>query len=546
MRALRCVRRGVYRQSVRLCYFMSLECSLRPITGASARLLCRFTAPTWPRKNEVEEGDVGTTESTSQDVRSIFRSNIETHSEVSLESSASPALPPKTAALDVSVLDSKGNAVPVNPVKLFSDLDNLPDWLSKGLQSSGFSCTTPIQSYTIPVLDEGHDMIGLAPTGSGKTVAFAVPALKKFQWSPNGSPRIVVLAPTRELVQQTAKVFHQLSSGKVRVCEAYGGAPREAQARRLHNGCDVLVACPGRLKDFLQNGDVIFDEVSFLVFDEADRLLDMGFKVQLDDILGYFSSHRPAQTMMWSATWPPVVEQLAQEYLSQNRYVIRSGTAGTGLQVNENIKQHIFFADAPEERVKTLVSLIKEGKIDENTAKMMIFVERQTDTENAAYALARMLGIHSRCIGVVHGGMQQRQRDHIMGIFKEGRIRILVATDVASRGLDFPDVTCVVNLIAPKNIDSYCHRIGRTGRAGRTGESFTFIGRSDGSLARDLINYLEKCGMDVPQRLVEFAEEHAQGEEIKRMKRPWRGRQQREGRSQSRGGREPAPRDSGW
>ncbi|KEG10511.1 mitochondrial DEAD box protein [Trypanosoma grayi] len=452
----------------------------------------------------------------------------------------------KTATPKVSVVDSRGNAVSVASVECFSALTDAPQWLSEGLKSLAFPTTTPIQSYTIPVLAEGHDVIGLAPTGSGKTVAFAVPALKRFQPSPAGLPTIVVLAPTRELVQQTAKVFQQLSSGSVRVCEAYGGAPREVQARRLHKGCDVLIACPGRLKDFLQNGDVTLDHMSFLVFDEADRLLDMGFKVQLDEILGYADPSRPVQTMMWSATWPKAVEELARDYLSQNRYTIRAGTAGIGLQVNENIKQHVFFADHPQQKMETLVSLIEKGTIDENTAKMMIFVERQTDTENAAHMLARMLGIHSRNVGVIHGGMQQRQRDYIMNDFKHSRTRILVATDVASRGIDFPDVTCVVNFIAPKNIDSYCHRIGRTGRAGRTGDSFTFIGRSDGSLAKELVGYLEMCKMHVPKQLVDVAEQYTQAEEERRTRRTWGGRSKRGNSRWKSDNDSRSYRDSGW
>ncbi|RNF20658.1 mitochondrial DEAD box protein [Trypanosoma conorhini] len=449
---------------------------------------------------------------------------------------------PNVVASDVSVIDASGTKVHVTPIQYFSEITNTPDWLSKGIDEMGYPKVTPIQAYTIPILEKKHDLIGLAPTGSGKTVAFAVPALKHFKPSPDGLPTIIVLAPTRELVQQTAKVFSQLSSGVIRVCEAYGGAPREVQARRLHKGCDVLVACPGRLKDFLQNEDVTLAHMSFLVFDEADRLLDMGFKIQLDEILSYADPSRPTQTMMWSATWPKGVEELAREYLSQERYTIRAGTAGLGLQVNNNIRQHVLFADHPQERMEALVSLIQNGTIDENTAKMMIFVERQTDTENAAHLLAKMLGIHVRNVSILHGGMPQRQRDFVMSRFKHNQTRILVATDVASRGIDFPDVTCVVNFIAPKGIDSYCHRIGRTGRAGRTGDSFTFIGHADGSLARDLVGYLNKCGMEVPQRLLDLADKHTEYEESRSFKRSWKGRSgrgynrpKREGRAMSQG-----------
>ncbi|ESL11487.1 hypothetical protein TRSC58_00761 [Trypanosoma rangeli SC58] len=205
----------------------------------------------------------------------------------------------------------------------------------------------------------------------------------------------------------------------------------------------------------------------------------------------------------------------------------------------------MLFADHPQERMEALVSLIQNGTIDENTAKMMIFVERQTDTENAAQLLAKMLGVHIRNVGILHGGMQQRQRDYIMSRFKHSKTRILVATDVASRGIDFPDVTCVVNFIAPKGIDSYCHRIGRTGRAGRTGDSFTFIGRSDGSLAKDLVGYLKKCGMEVPQRLLDIAERYIQYEEQRNSKRSWNGRYGR-GHKRPKWENRATSQDSGW
>lgn len=415
----------------------------------------------------------------------------------------------------VTVLNSLNEIVNVTPLDQFSDLKNPPEWLSEGLKKFGFPQTTPIQKYTIPVLEEGHDVIGLAPTGSGKTVAFAVPALKNFKNNTN-APSILVLAPTRELVQQTTKVFQNLSQGKVRVCEAYGGSQREIQARKLANGCDVVVACPGRLNDFLQQGDITLDNLSFLVFDEADRLLDMGFQIQLDEILSYLDPSTSVQKMMWSATWPNSVQHLARSYLSPSRYVVRAGTAGTGLQVNKQIAQNIIFAETPDERIAFIVKLIESGKIDENTAKVIIFVERKTDTDNVAFSLSSKLGIDQRYLGVLHGGLQQRQRDYIMNQFKNSYIRILVATDVASRGLDIPDVTCVINFEQPGNIDSYCHRIGRTARAGRTGDAFTFLSQRSCPIAPDLVDYLKKSGVPVPSELEEVSKRE---EERRRFRR---------------------------
>jgi ATP-dependent RNA helicase DDX5/DBP2 len=411
----------------------------------------------------------------------------------------------------ITVKDHTGKILADPPrFATFDAIPNAPQWLQQGLQRMGFPSTTDIQAITMPQLLEGHDMIGLAPTGSGKTVAFAVPALSIFERSPKNLPTILVLAPTRELVQQTCKVFQQLGGQHhVRVCEAYGGSPRETQAMRLHRGCDVLVACPGRLKDFLESGIVSLEHLRFLVFDEADRLLDMGFKIQLDEIMAYVDMEAPRQTMMWSATWPTSVQRLAAEYMNPKRLMIRAGAEGTGGQVNHRIKQHIHFAQGAQNKVEQLAEMIESGTIKEDGCKMMIFVERQLDTETVANLLSRRLGIRPSNLGVLHGGMQQRRRDSVMQSFKDNHCRILVATDVASRGLDFPDVTVVVNFAAPKDIDSYCHRIGRTGRAGRHGDAHTFLEGSDVALAKDLVPYLKLCQMNIPDPLVELASRYA-------------------------------------
>lgn len=410
----------------------------------------------------------------------------------------------------ITVKDHNGKEIAAPPtIEAFEALPDAPQWLRDGLKAMGYPSTTDIQGITIPQLLQGNDIIGLAPTGSGKTVAFAVPALSMLERSPKNLPTILVLAPTRELVQQTCKVFQEMGGRNVRVCEAYGGAPRETQAMRLHRGCDVLVACPGRLKDFLESGIVSLEHLRFLVFDEADRLLDMGFKIQLDEIMAYVDAEAPRQTMMWSATWPTSVQRLAAEYLSPTRLMIRAGAEGTGAQVNHRIKQHIHFAEGIQSKVEQLALLIENGTIKEDGCKMMIFVERQLDTETVATLLARRLGIHPRNLGVLHGGMQQRRRDFVMQSFKDNQCRILVATDVASRGLDFPDVTVVVNFAAPKDIDSYCHRIGRTGRAGRHGDAHSFLDGSDGALAKDLIPYLKLCQMVVPEPLHELSKRYS-------------------------------------
>nr|CCM17044.1 mitochondrial DEAD box protein, putative [Leishmania guyanensis] len=440
----------------------------------------------------VQEGSIPATSSSIGDPHTPQKTNV---SAVSTEH-------------DISITDGNGHQVHVTPLASFAELRDAPRWLAEGLRALKYPSTTDIQKFTIPLLADGHDVIGLAPTGSGKTVAFAVPALAAFKRNPDGTPSVLVLAPTRELVQQTTKVLQSLGCGQVRVCEAYGGAPRDLQARCLRNGCDALVACPGRLKDFLDSGELSIRNLSFLVFDEADRLLDMGFQVHLDEIMGHLDSGSHPQTMMWSATWPESVQEMARKYLSNDRLLIRAGTAGTGLQVNEHIKQELIFCSTFTERIEKLGSLVEDGTIDDNSDKLIIFVERQTDTEDTARAFSHRLGIDARYVGTIHGGLSQRQRDKVMSMFKTNHIRLLVATDVASRGLDIPDVTCVVNFQAPKNIDSYCHRIGRTGRAGRTGTAYTFLGQGDGGLAVDLVDYLTRCRVTVPTELMQLAKRH--------------------------------------
>lgn len=433
---------------------------------------------------------------------------------------------------EVHITDGNGMEVPIITLNTFTELTDIPEWLAEGLKRLGFDSTMGIQKHIIPLLNNGHDVIGLAPTGSGKTVAFAVPALRKFQPNDDGSPAVLVLAPTRELVQQIRQVFVKLSCGQVRIGEAYGGAPREMQLRRLQRGCDVLIACPGRLKDFLDSGELNLRQLSFLVFDEADRLLDMGFQIQLDQIMHFLDLSRSTQRMMWSATWPTAVRELSQKYLSPNRMLVCSGNATGGLQVNAHINQSIILAERLSDRIEHIAKLIEEGHIDENVAKVILFVERQRDTESAGLALSKRLNIDPDYVGVIHGGLSQRLRDSVMHKFKSSRIRLLVATDVASRGLDIPDVTCVVNLQAPRNIDSYCHRIGRTGRAGRCGAAYTFIGSDDGAIAGELVSYLGRCGMDVPSHLKQLASSYA----AKMEARAQYNKQRRWGSSSSDGG----------
>lgn len=402
----------------------------------------------------------------------------------------------------ITAMDGNGNVIEIPVLAKFSDLpDSIPDWLKSNVEQMGFKNATPIQGATMPFLLDGRDVVGLAPTGSGKTAAFAIPALARFKRNRNGNPAILVIAPVRELVQQTTKVFRTVGKSQVITCEAYGGTSRGLQARDLQRGCDVLVACPGRLTDFLKSGTVSLDDVRFLVLDEADRLLDMGFQPQIDEIMQYCAPEG-VQVMMWSATWPTSVQRLAQAYLSREAVMVRAGD-GFGQQINADITQHVFVCRSINDKGTKLRELASKGLLRLSESKVIVFVKTQADCEGVAAFLSRCLEIDPRRFGLIHGGMEQDRRDHVISDFKNGKKPILVATDVASRGLDISDVQAVINFSPPNDIDSYCHRIGRTGRAGRKGSAFTFVD-APGAFASSLVEYLERCKQEVPSELREM------------------------------------------
>jgi len=236
------------------------------------------------------------------------------------------------------------------------------------------------------------------------------------------------------------------------------------------------------------------------VLDEADRMLDMGFSRDMENIASFLPRQR--QTMMWSATWPREVQALASNYLAPERALIRVGDGGQ--MVNKNITQHVFYAQHDDERMSKLAKLYTSGRISP-TDKALMFVKRKDQCEAIAAEIASGLqavcGADPRTVAPIHGGMQQFRRDDIMKKFKAGQIKILVATDVAARGLDFPDIEYVVNYDAPHDIDSYTHRIGRTGRNGRKGVSFTFLMPDTLAVARDVKAFMLKCGQEISQEL---------------------------------------------
>lgn len=300
----------------------------------------------------------------------------------------------------------------------------------------------------------------------------------KQKYDNRKTPRALVLAPTRELccqIYDAAKPFSR-SIGIDATC-IYGGADAIPQKNNLAAGCDLLIATPGRLKDFLERRQVYLDRIFFFVLDEADRMLDMGFLPQVEEILNDVKSSR--QTLLWSATWPREVEELSRKVCKKEPVMIKVGSES--LTINSNIKQRIICLEE-DEKFRECIRTLKEFPRS-NRDKILIFV----NTKNGCDDISRRLENEGYDANAIHGNKAQHARDAIIGKFRSGRKNILVATDVASRGLDIKNIKVVINYDFPSGIEDYIHRIGRTGRAGEKGDSYTFFTHRDSGMASDLI-----------------------------------------------------------
>eukprot|EP00769_Ergobibamus_cyprinoides_P004099 gnl/Ergobibamus_cyprinoides/568.p1 GENE.gnl/Ergobibamus_cyprinoides/568~~gnl/Ergobibamus_cyprinoides/568.p1 ORF type:complete len:396 (+),score=121.52 gnl/Ergobibamus_cyprinoides/568:146-1189(+) len=318
-------------------------------------------------------------------------------------------------------------------------------------------------------------------------------------------PIALVLAPTRELAVQIQQEFEKFarSSGIRSVC-VYGGAPRGAQRRRLMDGVEVVIACPGRLLDFLESGDTNLKRVTYLVLDEADRMLDMGFEEPIRRIVSQIRPDR--QTLMWSATWPKDVQQLAGDFLDGPVHVT---VGGADVSANKNVSQEIVVCEQYEKREKLFAIL------DSNTAeKILIFVGTKRGCED----ICGVLREHGCNALAIHGDKTQGERDYAIRTFKRGGASVLCATDVAARGLDISDITLVINADMPGTIEDYCHRIGRTGRAGRKGRSVTLLTRDTKAqrISRKLVDIMREAEQEVPQELMDLARFSRGGDDRRR------------------------------
>eukprot|EP01025_Chloroclados_australasicus_P055787 TRINITY_DN6848_c0_g1_i1.p1 TRINITY_DN6848_c0_g1~~TRINITY_DN6848_c0_g1_i1.p1 ORF type:complete len:647 (+),score=83.82 TRINITY_DN6848_c0_g1_i1:187-1941(+) len=388
-----------------------------------------------------------------------------------------------------------GDAVP-KPVLTFQEA-SFPEYVLKELLGAGFQSPTAIQSQGWPMALKGRDVIGLAQTGSGKTLSFLLPAIVHINaqpyLKPGDGPIVLVLAPTRELANQIQQECDKFgaSSGIKNTC-VYGGAGKGPQIRELKRGIEIVIATPGRLIDFLDERITNLRRVTYLVLDEADRMLDMGFEPQIRKILGQIRPDR--QTLLWSATWPKDVQAIADDFLN-NPYKVIIGS--TDLKANHNIAQNIVVVEDMDKYNK-LVELLKQ---EMDGRRILVFLETKRSVDRVTKDLRR----DGWPALAIHGDKSQQERDWVLQEFKTGKSPIMLATDVAARGLDVKDVKCVINFDMPGTAEDYVHRIGRTGRAGASGKAFSFFTRSNGKLAKQIIQVLQEAQQPVPLELQEIA-----------------------------------------
>jgi len=337
---------------------------------------------------------------------------------------------------------------------------NLDSEILKALVESGYSKPTPIQETAIPKILEGCDLLASAQTGSGKTAAFILPALNRLKTAaakPGQGPRILILVPTRELAMQVATQAVKYSKylPRVKTVCLYGGAPYPVQNRQLARPYEILVATPGRLIDQFDNGRIDFSRIELFVLDEADRMLDMGFISSVERLSSVLPKN--VQTVLFSATLEGDILRLSKNLLNKPVEI----NLASATRKHENIEQALYFADNLNHKLRLLDHLLK----DETIKQAIIF----TSTKFFANELMHVLSENGHQVGVLHGDLNQRQRTNTTRQLREGRISILVATDVAARGIDIPAITHVINFDLPPNIEDYVHRIGRTGRADAKG-----------------------------------------------------------------------------
>src|SRR5450759_4346613 len=352
----------------------------------------------------------------------------------------------------------------------FADL-NLHPTILDAIRDAGYTSPTPIQRDAIPLALRGRDIMGLAQTGTGKTAAFTLPIIERLIDGPRRT-RALILTPTRELCVQVEESFRKYARhGEISVVAVYGGVPLDPQERRLREGVDVVVATPGRLIDHLERQNVVFDDLEVLVLDEADRMLDMGFAPQINKIVVQVPAYR--QTLLFSATMPPEVEALARKYLRKPIVVqvgVRSAPAST--------VTHAVYP-VPREKKNALLVELLTGSVHDS---VLIF----SRTKHGADRIVRDLEKAGVTATAMHADKSQSQRTKALQDFKDGTISVLVATDIAQRGLDISGITHVINYDVPQQAEDYVHSSGRTGRAAKEGHAYTFMSPDEIGMVRTI------------------------------------------------------------
>ncbi|KAH6814389.1 P-loop containing nucleoside triphosphate hydrolases superfamily protein [Perilla frutescens var. frutescens] len=408
-------------------------------------------------------------------------------------------------------VETSGKDVPP-PVSTFAEID-LGEALNLNIKRCKYVKPTPVQRHAIPISLTGRDLMACAQTGSGKTAAFCFPIISGIMTSGQSAqrqqrmprmafPLALILAPTRELsiqIHEEARKFAYQTG--VRVVVAYGGAPINQQLRDLERGVDILVATPGRLVDLLERARVSLQMIKYLALDEADRMLDMGFEPQIRRIVQQMDMPPPGarQTLLFSATFPKEIQRLASDFLS-NYVFLAVGRVGSSTDLIVQRVEYVLETDK-RSHLMDLLHAQRANGVQAKHALTLVFVE----TKKGADSLEHWLCINGFPATSIHGDRTQQEREYALRSFKSGKTPILVATDVAARGLDIPHVAHVVNFDLPNDIDDYVHRIGRTGRAGKTGLATAFFNDNNGSLARPLADLMQEANQEVPAWLARFA-----------------------------------------
>jgi ATP-dependent RNA helicase RhlE len=351
------------------------------------------------------------------------------------------------------------------------DTFNFHPSIMAGVRALGYTIPTPIQLQAIPPIMQGRDIIGLAQTGTGKTAAFVLPILERLRQNRRGGVRALVIAPTRELAEQTCEVISQLGSKTgSRSVAIYGGVGMEQQNRGLRNGAEIVVACPGRLLDHLWKGTVDLSRLEVLVIDEADRMFDMGFLPAIRNILECILHKH--QTLLFSATMPTGIRRLVREILHDpvTVQIDRTLPAKTVSHTLYPVQQHL--------KTNLLKEILNKTKMD----SVLVF----TRTKHRAERVAQQLVRAGYRVTSLQGNLSQNQRQAALNGFRDGSIKILVATDIAARGIDVLSISHVINYDMPESTDDYIHRIGRTGRVEKSGEALTFVTKVDAGKIRAL------------------------------------------------------------